>query len=238
MNPLKFIPESWKEKLKVRSGAITLGQRLGNLRRAGFLPKQIIDAGAFRGDWARVALRVFPEARVLMVEPQEDCQSELRSLMQSDGRLGLCQTLLGASNGEQSFLIEGTNSRIVEGDWTPGPAARIEKHRMSRLEDAARDSGFGRAEFIKLDLQGHELEALEGAGDLFGRCEVFMVEVSWLRIGEVPLMHEVLHKFVEKGYRPYDICGHNYRPRDGALWQSDIIFVHEDSLLVSSREWA
>jgi FkbM family methyltransferase len=238
MNPLKFIPDTWKEWLKVRAGAITLRHRLGNLRRAGFRPKRIIDGGAFHGNWAKVAVQVFPEARVLMVEPQESCQSVLKSMVDADTRVALCQTLLGDTNGERMFLIEGTNSRIVEGGWEPRSGAQIEKLRLSRLEDVARDHGFGDAEFIKLDLQGHELVALEGAGHLFGSSEVFMVEVSWLRIGDVPLMHEVLAKFIEKGYRPYDSCGHNYRPRDGALWQSDMMLVREDSQLISSRDWA
>jgi FkbM family methyltransferase len=238
MNPLKFIPDTWKEELKARAGVITLRHRLGNLRRAGFRPKRIIDGGAFHGNWAKVALQVFPQARVLMVEPQESCQSVLKSMVDTDNRLAFCQTLLGDMNGERMFLIEGTNSRIVEGCWEPRSGEQIEKLQLTRLEEVARDYGFEGAEFIKLDLQGHELEALEGGGDLFGRSEVFMVEVSWLRIGDVPLVHEVLAKFSEKGYRPYDICGLNYRPRDGALWQSDMMFVREDSKLISSRDWA
>jgi hypothetical protein len=114
----------------------------------------------------------------------------------------------------------------------------VETYPVSTLHDVAREEGFADAQFIKLDLQGHELDALDGAGDLFGHCEVFLVEVSWLRIGEVPLMHEVVGVFVDKGYQPYDILGHNYRRRDRALWQTDIMFVRGDSPLIGSREWA
>lgn len=222
----------------MRAGAITLASRLQNLRRAGFRPKEIIDAGAFRGDWTCVARAVFPEARFLLIEPQSDCGEALRGMILPDGKVRLSQTLLGKDKGEVRFLVEGTNSRILAADWNPGPDARVETYPVDTLQDVARREGFERPDFIKLDLQGHELEALAGAGDLFGTCEVFMVEVSWLRIGEVPLMHEVMRVFTGKGYRPYDIGGHNYRPKDGALWQSDIMFVREDSPLVASRDWA
>jgi hypothetical protein len=75
MNPLRLVPASWKEKLRLKAGAITLSNRLRNLRRAGFRPSKIIDAGAFRGDWSKAALEVFPEARVLLIEPQSTCQA-------------------------------------------------------------------------------------------------------------------------------------------------------------------
>jgi FkbM family methyltransferase len=234
----KYLPDAWKERLRVRAGAITLASRLQNLRRAGFRPKEIIDAGAFRGDWTRVARGVFPEARVLLIEPQSDCGEALRGMLLPDGKVRLSQTLLGKEKGEVRFLVEGTNSRILAEDCNPRPEARVETYPVDTLQDVARKEGFQRPDLIKLDLQGHELEALVGAGDLFGSCEVFMVEVSWLQIGEAPLMQDVLRAFTDKGYRPYDICGHNYRPKDGALWQSDIMFVRESSPLIGSRDWA
>ena len=238
MNVLNFLPRSWKENVRLRAGAITLSNRLRNLRRAGFRPRKIIDAGAFRGHWAHSVLEVFPEARVLLIEPQSECQEILRKAADADKRLSLRKTLLGKTSGEMRFLVEGSNSRVLTGDWSPGPGAKVETCPVATLEGVAREEGFFDAELIKLDLQGHELEALAGAGELFGRCELFLVEVSWLRIGEVPLMHEVLRLFVDKGYQPYDILGHNYRRRDRALWQTDIMFARGDSPLIASREWA
>ena len=238
MNLLQLLPKSWKESLRLKAGAITLVHRLRNLRAAGFRPTKIIDAGAFRGDWSKAVLEVFPEARVLLIEPQSTCQARLQNLAAADQRLSLRQTLLGSMPGETRFLVEGSNSSIITGDGVPSLDAKVEICPISKLEDVASEAGFEDAQFIKLDLQGHELEALDGAGKLFGTSELFLVEVSWLRIGEVPLMHEVLQVFLNKGYLPYDILGHNYRRRDRALWQTDIMFVRGDSPLIASREWA
>jgi FkbM family methyltransferase len=235
---LQLVPRSTKEKLRLRFGVVTMHNRLANLRKAGFRPTHIIDAGAFRGDWAKEVAGIFPDASILMIEPQAGCRSALQDLAQGGKGFVLRQTLLGKAPGEMRFLVEGSNSRVLTDDWTPGSGAKIETISVSTLALVAQETGFGAAQFIKLDLQGHELEALEGAGDLFGRCEVFMVEVSWLRIGNVPLMHEVVEAFVGKGYQPYDIMGNNYRRRDRALWQTDIMFVRGDSPLIASREWA
>lgn len=238
MKLLNLLPGAWKERLKTRAGVITLENRLRVLRRAGFRPKEVIDAGAYRGDWTRVARRVFPEARFLLIEPQASCLEALQAMMLSGNQVQLCQTLLGKERGEVRFLIEGTNSRVLAEGMNPELGAKVEVCRVTSLSEVAKNANFERPDFIKLDLQGHELEALGGAGDLFGTCELFMVEVSWLRIGPVPLVHEVIHAFVDRGYRPYDISGHTYRPRDGALWQSDMMFVRADSALIASRDWA
>jgi FkbM family methyltransferase len=211
--------------------------RLRNLRRAGFIPGKIIDAGAYQGQWARSVREIFPEAAMLLVEPQACCRTALEGLAQKDPRVAVRQTLLGRNKGEARFVHEESNSRVVQDGECPAGESRVEVLPVARLEDVAREAGFEDADFIKLDLQGHELEALAGAGELFGRCEVFMVEVSWIRIGNVPLMHDVIDAFVRKGYRPYDVIGHNYRPLDRALWQSDFIFVRNDSALLSHREW-
>jgi FkbM family methyltransferase len=238
LNLFKLLPASLKERIRRRTGAITLSNRLENLRRAGFQPRRIIDAGAFEGEWAGAALAVFPAAEVLMIEPQAQRQPALLALAGRNRNLKLRRALLGAAPGKVRFLVEGTNSRVIPSDWDPGPGSQIEEWQLETLADIAREEDFTECDFLKLDLQGQELNALAGAGGMFGTCEVILAEVSWLPIGEVPLAHEVIARFDAAGYRLYDVLGHNYRPLDGALWQTDFIFVRTDSRLLVNRNWA
>lgn len=237
MSPGRFIPRGWKEWARARAGAVTLTARLANLRRAGFVPRVVVDAGAFRGEWTREALGVFPEATFVLIEPQERVRPQLLELVREFPSVRLAQSLLGRAAGEVRLLVEGSNSRLLPEGSTPPAGAVVETHRIDTLGGVLASVGRESCDFLKLDLQGHELEALAGAGDLFGRIEVIMTEVSWLRIGDVPILHEVIAEFVAHGYRPYDILGQNYRRLDRALWQTDVIFVREDSPLIASRQW-
>jgi FkbM family methyltransferase len=234
----KLMPPEWKEWARLRAGAITLLGRLRNLHAAGFKPSSVVDAGAFRGDWTREALKVFPDAAFLLIEPQDNCRPMLQALARQFSNVRLRHHLLGRTDGEVRLLVEGSNSRVLNDGTQPPVGAKVETHQIETLRQAAEEEGFDGFDFLKLDLQGHELEALAGAGPLFGSVEVIMTEVSWLKIGEVPLVHEVIAAFVARGYRPYDIIGHNYRRLDRALWQTDVIFVREDSPLLASRAWA
>lgn len=230
---LRFLPEALKDRIRIRAGAITPSGRLRNLRRAGFNPAHILDGGAYRGDWARMARQVWPGSRLLLVEPQPGQASVLRALCSRLEPAALVSAALGAVAGEARFCLQESNSRLD--NHAPGPTATVPVITLATLLPA---HGFGRDSLLKLDLQGGEMAALEGAGDWFGRCEALLVEVSWLRIGEPPLVHEVFAACVARGYRPYDLWGHNHRPLDGALWQTDVLFVRQDSPLLARRDYA
>jgi FkbM family methyltransferase len=233
-----LLPESWKERLRRRAGAITLRARLEALRTAGLRPGKIIDAGAFRGDWTRQASEVFPDAEFLMIEPQPDLAAHLGAFCARRPRTRFRAAFLGSGPATVRFALAATNSRAVAPDYAPGPNERVIEIPVTTLAEIVHEENFDDCTLVKLDLQGHELEALAGAGALFGAAEAIIVETSWLRIGPVPLVHEVIAAFSARGYRLYDVLGFNYRPLDGALWQTDIVFVKEDSPLLASRDWA
>jgi len=234
MNPFRFLPSSWKERLRRRAGAITFLARLENLRRAGFAPQTIIDAGAFHGEWTQQAFRVFPAASFLLIEPQPELTVPLQRYCASLPDARVVPALLGREAGHAAFLIEGSNSRVTSANSNPdAPTLPV-----TTLQQIVSGTQFANCDLLKLDLQGHELEALAGAGDLFGKAEVIICEVSWLRIGNVPLAEEVIATFAARGYRLYDVYGWNYRPLDGALWQTVFIFVRTDSPLIHSLQWS
>ena len=238
MTLLSLIPQAFKEKLRRRAGAVTTRARLENLSARGFQPRRIIDAGAFRGEWAALAHEIFPEAALLLIEPQPSCAMALREWCSAHAGSAFSPVLLGASPGSKRFLLQQSNSRAVPNDYVPAAGETILDVEQATLAAVAAAAGFAACDFLKLDLQGHELEALAGAGAIFGDAEVILTEVSWLRIGEVPLAVEVIERFREQGYRLYDVFGFNYRPLDQALWQTDFIFVRESSSLIADRRWA
>ncbi|MEX2044701.1 MAG: FkbM family methyltransferase [Opitutus sp.] len=238
MSLLRLLPDTWKETLRRRAGAVTTPARLKNLCRAGFAPRQIIDAGAYRGEWARMIHAIFPEAAVLMIEPQPARAQDMLRLCREHPLFRFRSEAVGAKSGHSVFLLAESNSRMItpETQLPEGPPTCTVT--VATLAELAVAEGFAGCEFLKLDLQGHELEALAGAGELFGRVEVILTEVSLLRIGPVPIFREVHEIFHNKGYRLYDIFGLNHRPLDGALWQADLVFVREDSPLLGSLQFS
>jgi hypothetical protein len=89
----------------------------------------------------------------------------------------------------------------------------------------------GIPEVLKIDVEGYELEVLKGAGRLFGKTELVILEVSLYRFWGQPVFHEVVAWMADRGYVLYDFAGFNRRPKDGTLGQADACFIRQDSRL-------
>lgn len=216
---------------------------LQDLKARGFVPKGILDVGAHRGDWARMALSVYPSAPMLMIEPQSEMASSLKLITtefekaefiaQGVGRYsGVFSMNLG--DGDQSgssFLsqpVEGLSHTPLRREM---PVTTIDAILQQREREFSPD-------LVKLDIQGFELEALSGGEKLFGRTEVFIIETSLFQfLSGQPLVREVMIFMAERGYEIYDIPGCVRRPYDGALGQIDLAFVKTSGFLRSSNLW-
>ena len=238
MNIYSLIPNAVKERIRRRAGVVTMQGRLQNLRGAGFAPRKIIDAGAYHGEWAQMAVRIFPKASLLLIEPQPHLAPHLAAYCSTLPSARFRAALLSSVRGEAQFFLQESNSRIVM-DPQNWPADRLVSIRTEPLADIVAAENFADCDFLKLDLQGHELDALAGAGALFGQVEVILMECSWLPIGPVPLAAEVIATVSARGYQLYDVMGFNYRPLDRALWQTDFLFVRQNSpLLARQHDWS
>jgi FkbM family methyltransferase len=227
----RMLPHELRQELKRRLFHVhDMASRLASLRRAGFVCTGAIDGGAYEGEWTRTFWRSFPGVPVLLVEPLPSKPSAL-------SKISRCiNAALGKSSGTVTFRMSETNSRVVE---STAPAEKDDiTVPMVKIDDLlARDRSF-QPNLLKLDLQGYELEALQGCSDLAARFEVIVLEVSILRIGDVPIFREVDRFLAERGFQLYDIIPQYYRPLDGALWQCDAFYVRGSSALIASREWA
>jgi len=215
---------------------------LGDIRARGFVPRGIIDVGANRGDWTRLALKIFPEASVLMIEPQDEMQPRLSQLAESRAGCHYVKAGAGREPGElvqtiwpdlkgSSFLPEPDQSQLQAGTQRKTPVTTLDKLVTETYPDFCPD-------LVKLDVQGFELEALAGAETIFGRTEVFILEASLFPfMSRLPIAREVIAFLAKRGYELYDIPGFLRRPADGALGQIDLAFVKAEGRFRACSTW-
>jgi len=221
----------WIGKLWVPESYPSMELSLKALRGAGFRPQHCIDVGAYQGDWTRLFQSIFPQVSVLMIEAQESKREQLtRQVAESQGLLQVEIALLAAVDGKEMVFQEmGTGSSVLE---EQGPAPRTTIKKISRTLDsvAASIPGFQPgADFIKLDVQGYELEVLKGASRLLAQCQAVLMEASFLPINAgCPLIYEVMTFMDEHRFRLVDFCSLSRR-KDGVSWQTDLLFLKKDS---------
>jgi FkbM family methyltransferase len=191
-----------------------------------------MDVGAFRGDWARICIDIFPEATITCIEPQDSPQEELKKIANEHSNVKVMQTLLGRSESYIPFEEIGPGSSILLGNKNTGMAKP-----MTTI-DALIEKGHCRPpELLKLDVQGYELEILEGYSRNFDACQVIQCEISLLPIVPgAPLLHEAVNYFYRRGFVMFDVDELIRAPSDGAVWQADTLFCRIDSPL-RRRVW-
>lgn len=218
-------------------GAPNMLAGLRLLRDRGVAPRAVIDGGACVGHWTTLFKSVFPEAAILMIEPQEQHTRTLQRLCERYApTVQFANALIGPSDANDvAFVVlddtsGGTGSSVLpENSDVPRHVVRLPMITLDNLLDKV---GFPFPDFIKLDVQGYELEVLKGATKALTMAEFILLEVSiWQYNTSSPLLNEVLSWMDSNGFKAYEIFDLSRRP-DGVLVQVDILFVRKDSLLI------
>lgn len=213
--------------------APNMGLGLAAMEALGFAPKTIVDAGAFEGNWSRMAKEIWPSSCLFMIEPNLEKKELLLKLAADLDAILLCE-LLGAEDGQavQFHLMESGSSIMAERSAVP----RTVETRRLRTLDALLIEDIESPGLLKIDAQGYELQILMGASKVLPDFEAVLLEVAIIEINEgAPLLHDVVAFMKSRGFVVYDILEIHRRPLDGALNQVDIMFMREQSKLIADK---
>lgn len=210
---------------------------LHHLKELGFDPKVIVDGGAHRGSFACSAHKVFPSAVIHMVEPQPSCLPLLKELC-SDRRFRMHPCALSDRQGTLPMICKptpDTGAHIPAADRLAETTMHVEATTLDQL--FASDCRQSDRALLKLDLQGHELPALEGALKLLARVEMIITEVTFLRWQGLPTRAE-LERFLDaRGFDLFEVASLSGRASDGRLRQGDFVYVRRGSPLHDRNVW-
>ena len=183
------------------------GSTLRVLKNHGFDPQHALDLGAYNGDWTRMFHQIFPQSKILMVEPQAAKQPILQAVCAtSPGQILFEPALLGArADQEVTFYVMESGSSILP-ELTDCPRTAV-RYKTTTVDVLLAKRGVAAVDFIKLDAQGFELEILKGAAQALARVQAVYTEVSLIPFNEGgPLAAEVVKFFEESGFQLADIC--------------------------------
>lgn len=200
----------------------------------------MVDVGVAHGtDWLYDA---YPAAQYFLVEPVV----EFRPAMEELARRLKAEIILAAAGPERgetviklygatlssSTIIKTYGKRRVAAD-----AADDRRIPVIPLDSLlARESARGPF-LLKMDIQGAELLALQGATRMLEDTELIILETSLFNFQGSPDFAEVVANLRARGFCVYDILGGAYRRFDGALGQVDLVFVKEDGFFRKHKKW-
>jgi FkbM family methyltransferase len=221
-------------------GVFTMEATLQHLVAKGFRPKVILDIGAAKGYWSEFAHYFYPDAAFYMIDPLLESESRLQQLCATKPNFSYVLCAAGDVDGEISMSIsadlDGSSLFSFNVNGTTDAPERIVP--VYAIDSLLSSGKIAPPQFVKIDVQGYELNVLKGGQKLLETTEVFILEVSIFKfLPDMPVVHQVVDYMVQHNYVLYDIAGYLRRPYENDLGQLDLVFVRQDSPLYASTRW-
>lgn len=197
--------------------------------------RSVIDIGASDGTWSLDAMKSFPKAAFLAVEPLEERQAALERLRRRRKNFDYALCVAGDTDGAEVSLAVAAD---LDGS-TVGAAGDTQRRVPVRTIDAlAAAKGLEGPFLIKFDTHGYELPILAGAKETLGKTSIIVMEVYNFKITDHALRFPEMCSHLERlGFRCCDVAGLLLRPSDLALWQMDLVFARGDAEVFSSSHY-
>jgi FkbM family methyltransferase len=191
-------------------------------------PKAIIDAGANTGQTAQLFRSWWPRSEIHCIEPTPDAFSRLQATW--GGRPGIrCHQIALAEQGGRGVIHTGNNTE-VSSLFPKTDGYRIDQNidvEIATLDAFVERNGLGHVDLLKMDLQGGELLALEGASGSLKK-ELFDVIFSeiWLvsPYEGSPRYWEIAQQLERFGYLTWWINIEHHKGMHEGRW-GDALFV-------------
>jgi FkbM family methyltransferase len=210
----------------------TMSALIDHVLKLGFRPRTVIDVGVEKGTPGLYGR--FPDARLLLIEPLREFEPVLQKICRKYNATYVLAAA-GASPGTATLNVH-PNHMGGSSTYRESEGAHIDGHprivSVVTLDQMCAEHRLPGPYLIKVDVQGAELDVLDGATEqVLADTELVILEVSLFGffIGG-PQFYDVVRYMKERGFVVYDIVGGGNRPFDGALAQVDMAFVRENGI--------
>jgi FkbM family methyltransferase len=176
---------------------------------------------------------LFPEARIFSFEPLPGPAARFHAVFAGDAQVKLYEAAIGPVRGETTIHIskrDDSSSLLPitakQDALFPG-TAEIGTTTVSvgPLHDFVSEDRIGPPALLKLDVQGFELQALQGCESLLHRFAYVYAECSFVELyGNQALADEVIAWLRERGFRLHGVYNMTYDDADRAV-QADFLFA-------------
>jgi len=214
---------------------------LQHAKDVGLSPATVIDVGAAYGTFTSQCFNLFPDAYYVLLEPLKEYKPFLEALAASKPRAKYIMAAAYVKTGETIINVHpdlvGSSLYLEEEDSDVNGVPRAVQ--TVTLDSLMKRHSSKPPFFLKIDVQGAELDVLMGAEETLQSADFVLLEVSLFEFFKGgPQFFDILEFMNSRGFVAYDIVGLQYRPLDNALSQVDMAFVKERGLFRTRHYYA
>lgn len=193
----------------------------------------IIDGGANRGQWASAVINDFPAIKVLSIEPVICAYNELAAAASRHKNWEVLNAALSDHAGT-AIINVSDNDQQSSSLLSPGshlnyyPSVKFTELQETKLLTLdALDIPKSEVVYLKLDIQGHELNALKGGVKLLQQVKAIELEMSTDEPYQgQSTFFEVANFLNESGFKIFSFAD-AFRGINGQTIYIDVLFVRK-----------
>ncbi|MDP1624572.1 MAG: FkbM family methyltransferase [bacterium] len=203
----------------------------------GFNFDFIVDVGANRGQFALISRKVFPRAKIHSFEPLEEPAHIFKRIFSNDPNVTLHACALGREKKTAAIHVTKDDDSssmlpIMETQSNMFPGATEKETRQVTvlpLSQALGDISIPPASLLKIDVQGFELDVLQGCEDILDKFSYLYIECSFIELYEgQALAHQIIAWLEQRNFILSGI--HNlYYKKNGRAIQGDFLFSQKNN---------
>lgn len=200
--------------------------------------KIIFDVGANLGQMTRYYRRWFPQSKIYCFEPFEECFKSLVARYQESDLIQPYQLAVSDKTETKIFFVNKfnqTNSLLNSAsDWKNhfygdilDNLRKIEVKAVT-IDEFCQVNNISRINILKMDIQGGELMALEGAKDMLAGQFIDLIysEVNFSQLYDGGAKFSEIVEFLEEyNFTLYGLYEVAYLPKNGLLGYADAMFI-------------
>lgn len=192
----------------------------------------VLDIGANRGQFALAVHKLLPSARIISFEPIPKAAEIFREVFRGTDSVTLHETAVGPRSGDADIHVsnrEDSSSLLpiaeAQDAIFPGTAEiGTQRVRVARLTDCVSKESLKPSDLLKIDVQGFELEVLNGCDEYLALLGWIYVECSFIELYEgQALADEVIDWLRDRGFTLQGVYNMTYDKRGRAV-QADFLF--------------
>lgn len=198
----------------------------------------IVDAGAYVGNTTKAFLDQYPSSTIHAIEPVPEHVEQLESAFRNEDNVLIHDVAIGDTRESVRFNVvkkSDTSSVFKPSDTKFELRDKLNKADAYQVEDVIEvpqlrlDAIVDDPDLMKLDLQGGELKALHGMGDIES-VEIIIAETMFIPLyDDQPLFCDIDNYLSERGFHLYGLYGLKTEAT-GQLSQANALFLHERHL--------
>jgi FkbM family methyltransferase len=203
--------------------------RLEKLKNIGYTPSTILDIGAYKGDWTKDMLKIYPDSKYYLIEANDhraiDSLANIRNIHIYKNTIlnDKIQEVDWYQNHKTGDSMFKENTQFYK-DTTPTKKTSIDLNSFltnNNIDMSKEDI------FIKIDCQGAEIPILKGSSTILNNTSFILIELPLFGNynSNVPNFLEHIQFMDDIGFIPYDLTNILYL-KEFAV-QLDMLFINK-----------